>query len=94
MKFLVKWLEGYGDAKPEVVALDEIKESDAWDLTDDVIDNLSSLEVGHEYFHYELGSTLNFIKLGDPNEEAEEAEETLDPLLSTSEFCFNDEYPY
>lgn len=62
-KFLVKWLEGYGDAKPEVVALDEIKESDAWDLTDDVIDNLSSLEVGHEYFHYELGSTLNFIKL-------------------------------
>jgi hypothetical protein len=91
MKFLVKWLEGYGDAKPEVVALDEIKESDAWDLTDDVIDNLSSLEVGHEYFHYELGSTLNFIKLGDPNEEAEEI---LDPLLSTSEFCFNDEYPY
>jgi len=63
MEFLVKWLEGYGDAKPEVVALDEIKESDAWDLTDDVIDNLSSLEVGHEYFHYELGSTLNFIKL-------------------------------
>jgi orotidine-5'-phosphate decarboxylase len=63
MKFLVKWLEGYEDAKPEVVALDEIKESDAWDLTDDVIDTLSSLEVGHEYFHYELGSTLNFIKL-------------------------------
>jgi orotidine-5'-phosphate decarboxylase len=64
MKFLVKWSEGYyGDARPEVVALDEIKESSAWDLTDDVIDTLSSLEVGHEYFHYELGSTLNFIKL-------------------------------
>ena len=63
MKFLVKWLEGYGDAKPEIIALDEIKESDAWNLTDEVIDDLLSLEVGHEYFHYELGSTLNFIKL-------------------------------
>ena len=27
-------------------------------------------------------------------DEEKDPEENLDPLLSTSEFCFNDEYPY
>ena len=60
-QFLVKWLDE--EIKPEVCSLEELKESNEWDLSEEVIRELSNLKDGGEYFLYEFGTTINFIKI-------------------------------
>mgnify|MGYP003129772421 CR=1 FL=1 len=52
-EFLVSWGEGYLEPEPRKVSLQELIESDDWELDDDFIGQLKATEVSDQKIRYE-----------------------------------------
>ena len=61
--YLVEWLEGYSNAKPQIVELDLIKSGSEWDMDAEFIDALSSLGYDQTINYYEPCSEIRFRRI-------------------------------
>ena len=61
-KFLVQWVEGYGDAKPQVVRMSEMENSDDWGLDEDFLSFLNHSKEGEEISYTDPSGIVIFQK--------------------------------
>ena len=61
-KFLVQWVEGYGDAKPQVVRMSEMENNDDWGLDEDFLSFLNHSKEGEEILYTDPSGIVVFQK--------------------------------
>lgn len=61
-KFLVQWVEGYGDAKPQVVRMSEMQNNDDWGLDEDFLSFLNHSKEGEEILYTDPSGIVVFQK--------------------------------
>ena len=61
-KFLVQWVEGYGDVKPQVVRMSEMENNDAWGLDSQFLSILYHSKEGEEISYADPSGIVIFQK--------------------------------
>jgi len=61
-KFLVQWLEGYGDVQPQVVPIANLLNNDEWGLSHEFLCMLNEMAEGQTHDYHDLSGVIRFQK--------------------------------